>query len=143
MAKYAQMEKHKVEERQKEKGNASYKSMILDTKTIEKIINIIQIIKRLRKKIWKLGIQGKRRWSQTRCSLWVDPRDEISELLLELMHASILIIKMGMKAQHGVHKLVRSRISRSRCSSEWTRRSSTTFTRIRAWHRLGKVKLCN
>lgn len=50
MAKYAQMEKHKVEERQKEKGNASYKSMILDTKTIEKIINIIQIIKRLRKK---------------------------------------------------------------------------------------------
>lgn len=50
MAKYAQMEKHKVEKRQKDKDNASYKSMILDTKTIEKIINIIQIIKRLRKK---------------------------------------------------------------------------------------------
>lgn len=50
MAKYAQMENHKVEEIQKEKDNTSYKSMILDTKMIEKIINIIQIIKRLRKK---------------------------------------------------------------------------------------------
>ena len=71
--------------------------------------------------------------------MWMDPWDDVGKLTLDLTKLNVLWVYPLMNMFHGVYKLSRSRVGRSRCVVWSSKRSNMTTTRASPRNKLKKV----